>query len=140
MIRHLYPAGRHTSHTNDQQLRAAGRAQFIDGASGTGFGYPMLRDGSIVGLSCSLNITAHTSNGTMTLEVIKVETLGTSVVYSATSGTITGTGKVSWEATQDAGLDTVVAEDILLLKLTVDSGSFTWTDAHALLEVEHDEP
>jgi hypothetical protein len=144
MIRLAYPAGRHTSHTGDAgYLRAAGRSQFAGGSAFNDVrGYPILRAGSIVGITCEVEVTSYVDSGTLTIEARQATITpgGDTLRFSATSPTIMATGKYSWDGEQAEGVDTTVADDVWVLYLKKNSGTFTYEGIFATMIFVHDEP
>ncbi len=125
--RMLYTFGRAASSTGNQNLQIGGVTL------GAGQGLVLARPGSIVGMSLQTNISLFVSSGTLTCEVMKNDTAVFSVALS-----ITGTGIVSNSGTQTRNVDTFVAGDILRMRMTLDSGSYTFQDTLGCVELQFD--
>jgi len=77
-------------------------------------GIPMPRAGSVIGLSGNCNISAHSTNGTLTIYAY-VNTA--TVDYQTASATITGNGDVGWSGTQARDTDQFAAGGYISMEI-----------------------
>ena len=82
---------------------------FEGNACSTTYGIPMLRAGSVIGISGIVNCTAKTTNGRFYNDVFKND--GTTVISDYV--TITNTGIYTYQKTRARGTQTFVAGDII---------------------------
>ncbi len=123
-------AGRQGTTSNSQYLRSAGRTDF-----GPSFGTPMMRSGSIVGLSLCADIIV-TVAGTLTIDV----RVNNTVVLSILSGTLSSNQILKLTTTQDRGIDTFAVDDLIQLFATHSGGisNFSYQPV-AFVELEFDQ-
>jgi len=112
-LRHNLDGSHQTSQNASHYLRPAGRPDWRNDTStpfqrlGTAFPYA----GSLTGISATIQVLTHTTTSTIDIEVhqISAGTGAATVVASATSPSLTGTGIFEFSWTQDPGVDTWAA-------------------------------
>ena len=118
-------------------LRPAGRPDFANDWVTT-----YVRDGSVVGSSCCVQIQNHTSNGTINVRVREYDpSTGTwSTLQEITSPTITGNGVFKWGETQTAGTGSFSADKPLVVEIKQNGLSKTFEYRPIIIvELELDE-
>ena len=101
---------------NASAMSASGYLKSFNGLTmSSTIGYPMLRDGSITGVSARYNITATGSSGILRARVMKAG----SAVFQASNTNISGTGMNSISETQARYVDVFSAGTIISLNMEV---------------------
>ena len=96
-------------------------------------GHVAIRDGSVVGVSCTSTITGYSAAGTLRVEVY---VNGASVF--TTDQAISAAGTYSWLATQARDTDTFTAGQQIAVLMTKVSGTFSYGSILAIVECVYD--
>ena len=139
-MRHTLDSSHQVAMTASAYLRGPGRCVWNAPTAATKLSTHFPYAFSITGVSATMLVTAHSSTGTVTIEVHWIEPGSSAAVVktTTTSPSITGNGTYSWSMTQNPGIDTVTYAGIALYA-KLDSGAFTFK-AIASAELDFDAP